>query len=360
MNANQIDVIRRVNGGDTVLGENSTIWDTNLPMGAYRAIMMGRLALINGYELLQRNTLPGLTDNKDYCCLFMGGKGNVLVSQMRVYYGMGATPDIVMLERIGFSFTELTTGSPELILERNTFVSTTFNSIVAAMITAGLPVTTLMGTAYSTAIVSYNSASPGYRDGQAITVSATEQIAIECSTLTTVDIPKMKDFALFYEEDNALFVSTLNNAYKTRGTAKSKESMHIPVTDFETGIPLPNTTISRKAPDGTIEKRITGPNGIGVYYSQATDSYDFLFQRPGYDDLNILNKGYVAGTLIKFDAVMTKTPPITLSKDSTPVAAKAKEEPKEEIKDVKDIDEATPNIITPAATKDAITKPPKA
>jgi hypothetical protein len=191
MNANQIDIIRRVNGGDTVLGENSGIWILNLAMGAYRAIMTGRVSLINGYETLQRSTLPGLTSNKDYCCLFMGGKGNVLVSQLRVYYGMGATPNLVMLEKIGFSFTELTTGTPELILERNTFVSTTFNSVVAAMITAGLPVTTLMGTAYSTAIASYTTAAPGYRDGQAITVAATEQIALECSILTVTDIPKM-------------------------------------------------------------------------------------------------------------------------------------------------------------------------
>jgi hypothetical protein len=170
---------------------------------------------------------------------------------------------------------------------------------------------------------------------------------------------------LVYKEENAMFVSTLDNAYKSRGTAKSKESIHIPVTDFETGIPLPNTTISRKAPDGTIEERITGSNGIGVYYSQATDSYDFLFQRPGYNDLNILNKGYVAGTLIKFDAIMTKTPPTSLTKVATPVAAKADEvKTNEEIKDGKAADAVTPiaaipaSTVPPSTTKVATTKPP--
>jgi hypothetical protein len=87
-----------------------------------------------------------------------------------------------------------------------------------------------------------------------------------------------------------------------------------------------------------------------------------LFQRPGYNDLNILNKEYVAGRLMKFDAVMTKTPPATIAKGATPSPAKAAEEPKEEIKDVKGAEAVKPvtpvSTILPSKTKASPAKPP--
>jgi hypothetical protein len=274
---------------------------------------------------------------KDIDCLIMGGKGITIVSQMIEYYKAPATADPVKLAKISFSLTDLTKGTSGDIFDKNTIVSNLFHSCVADMILKFYPVTTLMDTNYSTSILNYNNAVPGWGNGNVVREAANAQIAIECQTLTNSNFPSMKNFVFGYKDGNAMFYSQIVIAYKSASTTGRKKSIELHIAESLTLTDVVGYKAILVASDGTQYEMIGGKKGAALWSSLKTDVYSLILTRAGYIDKTIIGIGYTAGKFIKIETTMVlgvtvvadkiaKVAVVTAATDKDTIITEVKEE----------------------------------
>ncbi len=304
MDAIKLEILKRAAKGDAVLTTYSTAFTLNAPMIAKRLEINNRVTLIKGYDVIAKTVLEGLTTMKDLNCLIMGGKGIILVSQMIEYFKATATADPIKLGQISFTLTDLTSGAAGDIYDRNMVVSNVFHACVADMVLKFYPVTPLMDTGYSTAINSYNTAVPGWGNGEVIREAANVQIGLECQKLTNLNFPSIKNFVFGYKEANAMFYTQIVIAYKSMGVTARKKSIELHVEELVTGTDVVGYKGILVASDGTQHIGIGGKKGSITYNSLPTDVYNLVLTRVGYLDKTITGIGYTAGKIMTINTKM--------------------------------------------------------
>jgi hypothetical protein len=355
MDAGKLMIIKRANKGEAVLVTYNGVFSANVNMIAKRTEINNRVILIMGYDEIVKTVLNGLTSTQTLNCLLMGGQGIIIVSQMIEYYTAPATANPDKLGQIKFTLTELIKGAKGDVYDRNSAVSNMFHSCVADMILKFYPVTTLMDTNYSTAILNYDDSTTGWADGEVIREAANEQMAIECKILTNSNFPSMKNFVFGYKVANAMFNSQIIIAYKSGSTVSRKKSIELHVAESLTGIDVVGYDVILVGSDGTRYPRIGGKKGLSLWNSLKTDVYTLILSRVGYIDKTITSIGYTAGKFIKIDTTMVigvtplmtekvaKVAVVTAANDKDTVITEVEREKNEE-------EEETPETTEP--TKD--------
>lgn len=313
MDKKRAAVIKRAVKGDAVLGVYSGLFTGNLPLNAKRLEINDRVELIRGYDVIVKTVLTGLTSTKGVDCLIMGGKGIILVSQMKVYLTTPLTADGVKFAKIDFSLTDLIKGSAADVYARNMSVSGVYHAVFEDMILKGYPVTMEMDTDYSGAIDNYNTAVPAWGNGEVVRNAANNQMGIECSRLTTENFGSVKNLCLFYKKGNAMFYDQLMIAYSSKSVTERKKCVELHVSEMTTGIDVVGFKAVLIGADGTQYSGTGNEKGKCIFNSLKTDVYVLVITRKGYVEKRILRIAYTKGKLLKMEEVMVLVDAVTIA-----------------------------------------------
>lgn len=322
---------------NAVLVTYTALWTANLLITAVKLAIVNSIARIQALAALQSTSISGNTSNKLMNCMLMATTGSIYAAYLLDW--AISTNNTVLAAEIAFSYTDLSKGVAENVINHNQLVHDRLGSNMAAMILAGYPVTAPLNLAYQTLITNFATDLPLWKNADANIKTATAALKVELNNLTLTLFDSLKRNLSGYKAGTtATFYGNCVNSMRTVTTGTRKIYLRLKFVDADTLVALTkvNTVLILNA---VSTPNLGSKRGYGTFYSLSNGNGRATCTKDEYTPVNLTNIPIRDGVCLKMTIAM-KLAPMTLTA----------KEPKE----VKNFKAAAKEVVVEGAT---ITEP---